>query len=183
MPEKRELSHGCLVAYSSIRTDRVIKGSELPAAKLMQDRNRHQRDKSIHTHTRTHLQIGWVDHMGVCASIPSVSSLVDGRVSSALSVSLRSLCWRSKRSTRLLSQVNTTLLSDWKREWKIKSLKWSDRSKKRGKVLQRTERKRKLKHREQTRDCRCASEEWNQLKFLNLSFYLKNGESSTFAGC
>lgn len=178
MPEKWELRHGCLVAYSSIRTDRVIKGNELPAAKLVQDRNPHQQDKTIHTH----LEIGWVDHMGVCASMPSVSSLVDGRVSSALSVSPRSLCWRSKRSTRLLSQVNTTLLSDWKREWKIKSLKWSDRSKKRGGVLQRTERKRKLKHREQTRDCQCASEEWNQLKFLNLSFYLKNGESSTFAG-
>lgn len=121
MPEKHEPRLGCLVAHSSIGSDRVINGNELPAAKLREDGNPHQQDNYPLTHT--HSQIGSV-RIGARASIASVSSVADGRVSSALSVSLWTLCWRSKRSTRLLSQVNTSPLSERERERKIKRV-WS----------------------------------------------------------
>lgn len=53
---------------------------------------------STHTEAHTYKNRLCASVMGVCASIPSVSSLDDGQVSSALSVSLWTLCLKVKEN-------------------------------------------------------------------------------------
>lgn len=68
MLEKQAHSRGCLVAHGSIRTDRVINGNELPAAKLREDATTAQ--TAVHVHVcfyTAHFQSCW----WTCLSVDS----------------------------------------------------------------------------------------------------------------
>lgn len=79
----------------------------------------------------------------------SASGLLDGRVSSALSVchSVDSALKVKEKDLAPLASENTSLLSEREGKENKKSLKWSDRRIKRDKVVQKTERKQKWERR------------------------------------
>lgn len=109
MPEKRVLRRGCLVAHGSIRTDRVINGNELPAAKLRED-------ATIHMQTAVHV------HVCLCFHTASFQSGWRTCLSADSELKVK-----EKHLAPLVSEHNS---AKWAGEGTENSLKWSDRSKK-----------------------------------------------------